>query len=416
MNDKGTKIIPQKRFPQFETSEAWDKPTLEQLSDRVTDKVGAEKLTTLSISAGVGFVSQAEKFDRDISGAQYKNYIRVQKGDFSYNKGNSKRFPQGCIYELDEYEEAAVPNAFISFRFHSNVVPGFYKGYFENNFHGKQLAKHITSGARSNGLLNIDSDDFFNIVLPTPKEIREQETIADCVGSIEALISAEDRKLKALQKHRAGLIQKFFPTSDTSLPEIRFNEFRSKDIEFKNGDQLFDAVSNKNHDGTLPVLAISQEYGAIPREKIDYNVFVTDKSLATYKIVEIGDFIISLRSFQGGIEYSLYRGICSPAYIILRKKIDIIDQYFKYYFKTPKFIRDLNKNLEGIRDGKMVSYNQFAGLLLPLPDIREQQKIADCLISVDGLIKAQMRKIEFLRKHKKGLIQQLFPSVEEVIK
>lgn len=416
MNDKKLKIVPRKRFPQFESSEAWNELTLIQLSDRITDKVGTEKLTTLSISAGVGFVSQTEKFDRDISGNQYRNYIRIKKGDFSYNKGNSKKFPQGCIYELNEYEVAAVPNAFISFRFHDDIVSDFYKGYFENNFHGKQLAKHITSGARSNGLLNINADDFFNIILPTPKETAEQQKIADCLISLDDLIDAEKNKLDTLQKHKVGLMQKFFPSCEDSLPKLRFKEFCDKKIDFKNGDKLFDPISNKDHKCDLPVLAISQEHGAIPREKIDYNVFVSDKSLESYKVVEIGDFIISLRSFQGGIEYSVYRGICSPAYIILRKKIDICDQYFKYYFKTKKFIADLNKNLEGIRDGKMVSYSQFSELVLPVPDKKEQQKIADCLCSVDELINTQATKIEELRNHKNGLLQQLFPSFEEVNK
>lgn len=416
MNDKKLKIVPRKRFPQFESSEAWNELTLIQLSDRITDKVGTEKLTTLSISAGVGFVSQTEKFDRDISGNQYRNYIRIKKGDFSYNKGNSKKFPQGCIYELSEYEVAAVPNAFISFRFHDDIVSDFYKGYFENNFHGKQLAKHITSGARSNGLLNINADDFFNIILPTPKETAEQQKIADCLVSLDDLIDAEKNKLDTLQKHKVGLMQKFFPSCEDSLPKLRFKEFCDKKIDFKNGDKLFDPISNKDHKCDLPVLAISQEHGAVPREKIDYNVFVSDKSLESYKVVEIGDFIISLRSFQGGIEYSVYRGICSPAYIILRKKIDICDQYFKYYFKTKKFIADLNKNLEGIRDGKMVSYRQFSELVLPVPDKKEQQKIADCLCSVDELINTQATKIEELRNHKNGLLQQLFPSFEEVIK
>lgn len=416
MNDKKAGIVPRKRFPQFNTNEAWNEPTLGDLSDRIVDKVGSEKLTTLSISAGVGFVSQAEKFDRDISGDQYRNYIHIKKGDFSYNKGNSKKFPQGCIYELNEYEHAAVPNAFISFRFHDDVVSDFYKGYFEGNFHGKQLSKHITSGARSNGLLNISADDFFNIILPSPKDTKEQKMVAECVESLEDIISAENKKLEALQKHKAGLMQKFFPTEDKEFPTLRFKEFCGTDIEFKNGSEVFVPINNKNHQCDLPVLAISQEHGAIPREKIDYNVFVTDKSMVSYKVVEIGDFIISLRSFQGGIEYSTYRGICSPAYIILRKKINIVDQYFKYYFKTKKFIRDLNKNLEGIRDGKMVSYNQFAELWLPLPDLKEQKKIADCLNSMDELIFAQTAKIEVLQKHKKGLIQQLFPLFEEVFK
>ncbi len=196
----------------------------------------------------------------------------------------------------------------------------------------------------------------------------------------------------------------------TSTPKLRFPEFKSTAIGFEKGNVIFEPISNKNHDSDLPVLAITQEYGAIPRDQIDYNVSVTDKSLENYKIVEIGDFIISLRSFQGGIEYSLYHGICSPAYVVLRKKIDIVEQYYKHYFKTSKFIQDLNKDLEGIRDGKMVSYSQFSAILLPKPENEEQQKISDCLSSLDDLIAAEDKKLEALKAHKKGLMQKLFPT------
>ena len=181
------------------------------------------------------------------------------------------------------------------------------------------------------------------------------------------------------------------------------------------GDKVFFPVSNKKHNSDLPILAITQEHGAIPREQIDYNVSVTEKSVKSYKVVEIGDFIISLRSFQGGIEYSNYKGICSPAYIILRKKIDVVDQFYKQYLKTSSFILDLNKDIEGIRDGKMVSYKQFSDILLPVPESKEQQKIADCLSSVDELITSHTKKHEALKAHKKGLMQQLFPAEGETV-
>ena len=195
------------------------------------------------------------------------------------------------------------------------------------------------------------------------------------------------------------------------VPRLRFPEFKNiGTVNLKNGNYIFEAISNKNHNSDLPVLAITQERGAIPRDQIDYNVSVSDKSIESYKVVEKGDFIISLRSFQGGIEYSLYHGICSPAYIILRKKIDVVEQYYKYYFKTSRFIQDLNRDLEGIRDGKMVSYSQFSTILLPKPDNKEQQKIADCLSSLDDLINAEDKKLEALKSHKKGLMQKLFPA------
>jgi type I restriction enzyme S subunit len=198
------------------------------------------------------------------------------------------------------------------------------------------------------------------------------------------------------------------------LPKLRFPEFQSfPGWQEQFGDKLFDQISDKNPEPGLPVLAITQEHGAIPRHMIDYHVSVSEKSIESYKVVQVGDFIISLRSFQGGIEYSQYHGICSPAYVVLRRRVDGNDAYFQQYLKTDRFIQILTKNLEGLRDGKMISYKQFSELRLPVPLAPEQQKIADCLSSLDELIAAQARKVDALKTHKKGLMQQLFPSEGE---
>lgn len=198
------------------------------------------------------------------------------------------------------------------------------------------------------------------------------------------------------------------------VPKLRFPEFREAAAwAEKFGDILFDQISDRSPEPGLPVLAITQEHGAIPRHMIDYHVSVTEKSIESYKVVQVGDFIISLRSFQGGIEYSQYHGICSPAYVVLRRVGEGSDAYFKHYLKTDRFIQILTKNLEGLRDGKMISYRQFSELKLPVPAPTEQQKIADCLSSMDELIAAQARKVDALKAHKKGLMQQLFPSEGE---
>ncbi len=208
-------------------------------------------------------------------------------------------------------------------------------------------------------------------------------------------------------------------TKQGIVPALRFPEFQNAgEWVYLEGNKVFEQISNRKHNSNLPILAISQEHGAVPRDLIDYKVIVSDEGIENYKVVGVGDFIISLRSFQGGIEYSAYNGICSPAYIILRKRLDVDNQFFKYYFKSRTFIRDLNKNLEGIRDGKMVSYKQFSEILLPIPSIhnkKEQQRIADCLSSIDALIKAAENKIEELQAHKKGLMQQLFPAEGETV-
>lgn len=206
------------------------------------------------------------------------------------------------------------------------------------------------------------------------------------------------------------------PTQRELKPRLRFPEFQDAGEWSKSfGNGVFEQINNKQHDSTLPVLAITQEHGAIPRNMIDYQVSVTEKSIESYKVVEVGDFIISLRSFQGGIEYSSYKGICSPAYVILRKKTVASENYFKQFFKTERFIQTLNKNIEGLRDGKMVSFKQFSELLIPIPSVDEQQKIADCLSSIDDLITAQTQKLNTLKTHKKGLMQHLFPAEGETL-
>lgn len=176
----------------------------------------------------------------------------------------------------------------------------------------------------------------------------------------------------------------------------------------KYGEDIFENISDKKHDSSYPILAITQQYGAIPRDLIDYNITVTDKSIESYKAVQIGDFIISLRSFQGGIEHSNYLGICSPAYIVLRPRIPINRIFYKYYLKTSRYIAELNKNLEGIRDGKMISYKQFSEIALPYPTIAEQNKIANTLTAVDSKLESERKLLLKYNEQKQYLLTNLF--------
>ena len=197
-------------------------------------------------------------------------------------------------------------------------------------------------------------------------------------------------------------------------PKLRFPEFRdAPEWSAPRGNTLFKSVNNRSAAAGLPVLAVTQEHGAIPRDQIDYHVSVTAASVASYKEVRKGDFIISLRSFQGGIEYSRYHGICSPAYVILRRKRNDYEHFFRHLFKTDRFIQQLTRNIEGLRDGKMISYAQFSEQRLTVPKTPEQRKIADCLGSLDCLIAAEGRKLKTLRQHKQGLMQRLFPRPGE---
>ena len=233
----------------------------------------------------------------------------------------------------------------------------------------------------------------------------EQEKIASFLISIDTRIEQLTKKEELLQQYKKGVMQKIFNQ------EIRFKADDGSEFpewEWKYGNEIFETITNKNHSSELPILAITQEYGAIPRDMIDYQISVTDKSVATYKVVEIGDFIISLRSFQGGIEYSNYKGICSPAYIILRPHIEVEDRLYKLYMKTDNYIKELNKNIEGIRDGKMISFKQFSEIKLPYPSIEEQTKIANFLSFIDQKIEQVQKQLNSTKEFKKALLQQMF--------
>jgi type I restriction enzyme S subunit len=210
-----------------------------------------------------------------------------------------------------------------------------------------------------------------------------------------------------LELYKKGVMQKLF-SQDIRFKDEYGNNF--PDWEEKKGNEVFRAVSNKNHNSDLPILAITQDQGAIPRDLINYKVQVTENSVASYKVVEKGDFIISLRSFQGGIEYSNYKGICSPAYIILQPSTDIDDDYYRYYLKTNNFIQAMKKRLEGIRDGKILSYRYFSEINLPYPSVQEQQKIAQFLKVIDKKVDLVNQQIEQTQTFKKCLLQQMFVS------
>lgn len=412
--NKKKEIVPKLRFPEFGTSEGWKKYKLRELADRITKKVGDNKLVTLSISAGIGFVSQAEKFSRDISGKQYCNYIYLKKGEFSYNKGNSKTFPQGCIYELKEYEEAAVPNAFISFRFKENLVPSFYQGYFDSNFHGKQLVRFITSGARSDGLLNISPTDFFSIVLPTPVKKEEQQKIADCLSSIDELIDAESRKLKALEKYKKGLMQKLFPAEGKTLPEWRFPEFqecgewKSKSIGkackmFSGGTP--DTSRKEFYGGTIPFIRSAEI------NKSSTELFITEEGFknSSAKMVKKGDILIALYGANSGeVALSKIDGAINQAILCLRHETNNV---FVYHYFTHMKNWIISKYIQGGQGN--LSGQIIKSVNLYFPKAEEQQKIADFLSEIDTMITGQSNKVEQLKLHKKGLMQGLFPSLEE---
>lgn len=171
--------------------------------------------------------------------------------------------------------------------------------------------------------------------------------------------------------------------------------------------RLFREVSEKNHPDA-ELLSVTQEFGVVPRDQLEQRVVMPTGQLQTFKLVRADDFVISLRSFQGGIEYSEFTGLVSPAYTILRKQKNANSRYLKHLLKSAPFISELNTSVTGIREGKNISFSEMAYSLLPLPAASEQARIADFLdvktAEIDAAIAKKERLIELLEEQAAILI------------
>ena len=173
-------------------------------------------------------------------------------------------------------------------------------------------------------------------------------------------------------------------------------------------EELFQNVTDKNHPDET-VLTIIQGKGTLPREQAGRNIHYDDASLSNYKKVEQGDFIIHLRSFEGGLEMANEAGIVSPAYTILRCKRPHSSLFYDAYFHTDEFINhNLSKSVEGIRDGRQISYEAFKWLGIPYCEPTEQEKISSLFSVLNERIAKQRDLVESLKKYKRGLSNSLF--------
>jgi type I restriction enzyme S subunit len=400
MKDRATTgLVPKLRFPEFRGGGPWNLVSLGDASIPITERVGERKYTPVSISAGIGFVPQAEKFGRDISGNQYQLYTLVSDGDFVYNKGNSLKFPQGCVYQLQGWGQVAAPNVFISFRLKDGYSDVFFQNCFEQNMHGKQLQKHITSGARGNGLLNISKEHFFGVEIPTPSPA-EQQKIADCLGSLDELIAAQGRKVEALKTHKKGLMQQLFPREGETQPRMRFPEF----LDTRQWEECsLGAVCDLYQPVTLSSSELSMSgehlvYGAngVIGTHNKYNHEESEIAV-TCRGATCGEVTVTKpRSWITGNAM-----VVKPRSGILRK--DFILQYFR------------NHGLKSVISGSaqpQITRTGFAPLAIFFPHPDEQERIASCLGSLDTLIAADTQTLDSLKTHKQGLMQQLFPSAE----
>ena len=329
---------------------------------------------------------------------KFSKYI-LKKGDIVIALTRPLLNRQLKIAEIDVFFDNSLLNQRVG-KIETNENKKFIYNIFQKNNYIKEIEINISGSDPP----NLSTENIKDIILNIPS-IQEQEKIANFLSSVDKKISLTEEKLELFREYKKGVMQKIFSQ------ELRFKDNNGNDYpewNYLKAGNIFENISNKNHDGNLPILAVTQDKGVVYRNNLDLKINSSEDGIKNYKIIEPGNFIISLRSFQGGIEYSTILGISSPAYTILKAKIKIIDIFYKFYLKKSSFISELNKTTEGIRDGKQISYSMFSKLFLPYPILEEQQKIADFLSSIDNKIESIEKELEGLKEFKRGLLQQMF--------
>lgn len=235
------------------------------------------------------------------------------------------------------------------------------------------------------------------ITLPT---LPKQQKIAAILSTQDKVIELKEKLLAQKQQQKKYLMQQLL-TEKKRLPGF------DRKWNYVKANEIFKSIVDKSHGGKLEVLSSTQDKGIVPRSQVDIDIKYNENSLSTYKKVCEGDFVISLRSFQGGIEYSNYAGIVSPAYTVLRAIVKIDAGYYKQFFKSSNYIKRLNVAVYGIRDGKQISYDDFGQIKIPVPPIEEQREVAKVLSTADHEIDLLQKSIEAEKQKKKALMQLL---------
>ena len=199
-----------------------------------------------------------------------------------------------------------------------------------------------------------------------------------------------------------------FPKNGSKFPQLRFAGFADA-WEQRKAAEIFKSISDKNHP-ELSVLSASQKLGMIHRDDIGIDIKYDKKSIAGYKRVEPGQFVIHLRSFQGGFAYANVEGITSPAYTVL----DFVDKnendplFWRIVLTSTDFIKRLETVTYGIRDGRSISFADFSPLKFNVPTFEEQRTIGKFFKKIDLTITLHQRKLEKLQELKKGYLQKMF--------
>ena len=406
MKNKPKKLTPKLRFPEFK--DEWRPATIGDLfrSEDEYEKASAfesDKILTVKLHANG--VVRNERTGTLMGGA---NYFKRRAGQFIFSKIDLLNGAFGIVpEELDGfYSSSDIP----AFSFGTPHSPKFFLHWLVAHYRRLEIERTGTSAT----LRRVSPEKFRAVSIPLPSPA-EQRKITACLMSLDEWIAAERRKLEVLRTHKKGLMQQLFPREGETRPRLRFPEFRNAPAwKVTVGGKLF---TNRNEDGEegLPIYSVTVNEGMVPRASFDRDFYDIEDPAGNKKVYK-GDIAYNMmRMWQGAQGVAVEDCMVSPAYVVLAPLREVCSEFFAYLFKLPQSLHVLTSHSRGLTlDRLRLYFDDFKRVPFRVPEFSEQQRIATCLSSLDALIAVQSRKLDGLRAHKKGLMQQLFPSSEGV--
>lgn len=406
---------PKLRFPEF--SGEWEEKKLSDFMTRITRKnSNNESSRVLTISSVDGLIDQGEFFKKQIASKDTSGYYLLKKGDFAYNKSYSVGYDYGSIKRLNRYENGVVSTLYICMSLTSDTNSDYLTHYFDSMKWNKSVSEISAEGARNHGLLNIPTDSFFQTKHFLAPSLAEQQKIAAFLSNVDSIITAETKILNALQKKKKALMQKLFTQqlrfksdNGSDFPEWEEKKLISEFPFIRNGfvGTVTDFFTTEI-DGIKYIEGTNIHDGYISNS---INLFVTKEFHNAHKNSQLKENdILMVQSGHVGetavVPKKLENSNCH-ALIIMSNGGNCSSAYVNYYFQS----KNGKKQLSFLTTGSTIKHilaSDMQNFVCPFPCIEEQQKIADCLSSMDSLIQTQQKIVTTWQQRKKALLQKMF--------
>lgn len=409
--DSKPALVPELRFPGFDKPWSYDPLSKTLKEHKIKNTAGND---VFSVSMEYGIVNQIELLGRSFAAADTSHYTIGRRFDVVYTKSPLKAFPFGIVKQCKFDGEVALSPLYGVFTPPNPHLGLMIEAYFESPNRSKDFLSPLCHKGAKN-TLQITNTTFLSGRLPLPTQPAEQQKIAECLSSVDELITAQGRKVDALKTHKNGLMQQLFPREGETKPRLRLPEFKNAgEWEPRKAGTLFANRVTKGEQG-LPIYSVTMHDGMVKRDSFDRNFYDIEDAARNKKVCKDDIAYNMMRMWQGALGVAPEDCLVSPAYIVLAPVKDVVPVFFQYLFKLPATILLLTSHSRGLtKDRLRLYYDDFASIPLWCPAPPEQQRIASCLTRLDALITAEIQKLETLKTHKKGLMQKLFPTPSEV--